>query len=156
MSLRNPSCPFCGMPPLDGEPCCKRGQSSKPAPAAPVTDADIEAAIDAVDLAAYDHATSACFGAASNTAQCARERFAAIDALKTIIARRVQQAGTAAEDLARAVEAALPLFGSRGKQSNLDCVAHSLGSLCGCKACDCHVRMSEALAAFRKAQGGGA
>lgn len=24
MSLRNPGCPFCGMPPLDGEPCCTR------------------------------------------------------------------------------------------------------------------------------------
>ena len=107
----------------------------KPAPAAPVTDADIEAAIDeyrdAVERGEYRQTPRA--------------------NLKTLIARRVQQAATAAEEMARAVEFALepgPLDGKEvAMTAEIRIAARALRQ-------EKAERLRTALAAFRKAQGG--
>ena len=97
--------------------------------APPVTDAEVEAAIVALTVAARREA-----GATQEPSRAAAEARANRQVqLKALIARRVQQAGAAAEELARAVEAFFD---------------HSVSASIWID------EMGTALAAFRAAQGG--
>lgn len=109
--------------------------ATMPAPAAPVTDADIEAAIDeyrdAVERGEYRQTPRA--------------------NLKTLIARRVQQAATAAEEMARAVEFALEPGPLDGKEVAMTAEIRDAARALRQEKAE---RLRTALAAFRKAQGG--
>ena len=107
-------------------------------------DAEIEAAISRYG----------CFCAAEigdGTKECIDRTQASLGDLRALIARRVQQATAAAEDLARAVEFALepgPLDGKEvAMTAEIRIAARALRQ-------EKAERLRTALAAFRKAQGG--
>ena len=134
----------------DGCDVCNPDFAEQPASAAPVTDADIDAAIRKVGSVGeiYGVALASRDGDLYTPTSELREAKAE---LRALIARRLQQANAAAEEMARAVEFALEPGPLDGKEVAMTAEIRDAARALRQEKAE---RLRTALAAFRKAQGG--